>query len=113
MEEIKKRVKLLLDEIEYVHLKKKWLQNLVEAGADEEEARIWVAEIGHVVDEYRTTLEQLTELLGDTDIETVPTKIHDWAVGISEVTVPEIQEPMRYLEGQLKKYVPDDDLDEV
>jgi hypothetical protein len=54
------------------------------------------------------------KLLHETDAEDIPNKVHGWAIGILNVTIPEIEEPMRYLQGQLEKYLPpkDDDEDE-
>jgi hypothetical protein len=83
-------------------------------GIDEREAHRWAAELGHVVDEYRSTLRELAGLFDETDPEQIPQKIYSWAVGIQEVTVPEIAEPMKYLEELLEKYIPpyEDDDDE-
>lgn len=112
MDDLKTRIKTFLDEIEYTHLKRAWPERLVAAGINEREAHKWAAEIGHVVDEYRSTLMQLAELLQVTDTERIPQQVHSWAVGISEVTVPEINEPMLYLKGLLEEYLPPEPDDE-
>ena len=109
MDELKPRVVAFLEEFEYTYLKGKWVEELVSVGIDIDEARMWAAELGHVVDEYRSTLRELADLLLETDPEQIPQKIYSWAVGIQEVTVPEIADPMKYLEEQLKKYIPPDD----
>ena len=115
MDELKSHVVSFLKEFEFTYLKGKWVDQLIKAGIDEKEARVWAAEIGHVVDEYRSTLRELAGLLLETDPEQIPQKIYSWAVGIQEVTVPEIAEPMEYLEELLEKYQPpepDDNDDE-
>jgi hypothetical protein len=112
MDDLKARVKAFLDEFEFTYLKRKWVEQLIEVGIDEREAHRWAAELGHVVDEYQTTLMLLAELFLVTDPEQIPQKIYSWAVGIQEVTVPEIAEPMKYLAEQLEEYLPPDDYDD-
>ena len=115
MDNLKTRIQTFLEEIEFTHLKTNWVERLTELGIVESEARKWAAEIGHVVDEYRSSLMRLAELLEEPDVERIPQRIYSWAVGIIVNTVGEIEEPMRYLEGQLEKYLPpepDDDGDE-
>ncbi|MBZ0275150.1 MAG: hypothetical protein K8I60_03340 [Anaerolineae bacterium] len=106
MSDLKERIKQVLDELIQVHLYKRWPEHMIALGIDEDEARTWGAEISHVVDEYRSTLMDLTNILGETDMDRIHRQVHSWAVGISEVTVPEIEEPMRYLEKLLDKYLP-------
>jgi hypothetical protein len=112
MKDLKARIKEILDELIQEHLYSSWPEHLVASGIDENEARNWGVEISQVVDEYRSTLLRLADLLDESDSEQIPLKVHSWAVGISEVTVPEIEEPMRYLEGLLKKYLPPEPDDE-
>jgi hypothetical protein len=55
---------------------------------------------------------RLADLLQETDPQRIPIRIHRWAVGILEVSVPEISEPMEHLKSLLEKYIPpepDDD----
>jgi hypothetical protein len=112
MDDLKVRIKEVLDELIQTHLYKKWPEHLVGAGIDENEARAWGVEISQVVDEYRSTLMHLLDLLDESDPEQIPRNVHSWAVGISEVTVPEIQEPMLYLKGLLEEYLPPEPDDE-
>ena len=111
-DDLKARIKAFLEEIEYVHLKKDWPERLIAAGIDEREAQKWAAEIGHVVEEYQSSLMRLADLLQETDSERIPRRVHSWAVGRIEVSIPEIEEPMRYLEGELEKYLPPEPDDE-
>lgn len=112
MEDLKARIKALMTEIESTHLKKDWIERLIEAGIEKEAAYTWAAEIGHVIDEYRSTLMGLADVLAETDVDRIPRQVHSWAVGISEVTVAEIEEPMRYLEKQLDEFLPPEPDDE-
>ena len=106
MDDLKARIKEVLDELIQIQLYKTWPEFLIASGIDENDAGTWGVEISQVVDEYRSTLMSLADLLAETDIERIPREVHSWAVGISEVTVDEIQEPMLYLEKQLEKYLP-------
>jgi len=112
VEDLKNRIKALLSEIEYSHVKRTWVEQLTQKGFAEDEARQWAAEIGHVVDEYQSSLIRLVELLEEANPERIPESIYDWTVGRLEVTIPEIEEPMRYLENLLKKYIPAEPDDE-
>jgi hypothetical protein len=112
VEDLKTRIKALLSEVEFTYLKRTWVEHLAETGIDEGEARKWAAEIGHVVDEYQSSLIRLVDLLEETDPERIPQCVHSWVVGRLEVTIPEIEDPMRYLEGLLEKYLPPEPDDE-
>ena len=112
LDDLKARIKALLEEIEYTHLKKTWPEQLIKAGISEIEAHKWAAEIGHVVEEYQSSLTRLVDLLQENDSQRIPQQVHSWAVGTFEVSVPEIEEPMRYLEGLLEKYLPPEPNDE-
>jgi len=108
VDEKKEQVKSFFREFEFEYVKKEWLNRLIELGIDDEEARVWAIEIGHVVDEYSSTLQLLCDVVTETKAEKIPEAVYDWAVGITEVTVPEISDPMKYLEEQLEKYIPPD-----
>lgn len=112
MDDLKARIKALLEEIEYTHLKKTWPEQLIAAGFNEIEAHKWAAEIGHVVEEYQSSLMRLADLLQENDSQRIPRQVHSWAVGRLEVSIPEIEEPMRHLEGLLGKYLPPEPNDE-
>lgn len=92
MADLKARIKSFLDEIEYQHLKTAWPERLIAAGLNKDEVYTWAAELGHVVEEYQSSLMHLADLLAETDIECIPRKVHSFAVGITEVSVPEIEE---------------------
>ena len=101
MDDLRTQIKLFLNDVEFTHLKKEWRENLIRVGIDEKEARLWAAEIGHVIDEYRSSLMHLADLLMEVDPDVIPLKVHEWAVGTLEVSISEIEEPMQYLEKQL------------
>ena len=67
LEDLKPRIKSLMQEIEFTHLKKNWMKQLIEAGIDQEDMHQWVAEIGHVIDEYERSLRYLVGLLQTID----------------------------------------------
>jgi hypothetical protein len=112
MEDLKPRIKEFLEEIEYEHLKKIWPEQLGAAGLDKREAQKWAAEIGHVIEEYQSSLMRLADLLLETDAQRIPREVHSWAVGTIVVTIPEIEDPMRYLKGEMEKYLPPEPEDE-
>lgn len=112
MDDLKTRIKMLLEEVENIHLKKTWPEHLIGIGVSEDDARVWAAEIGHVVEEYQSSLIRLVDLLQESNLEYIPEKVYSWAVGRVEVTIPEIEEPMRYLQGILQKYIPPEPDDE-
>lgn len=113
MDDVKHRIKELLDEIIQVRLWQAWPERLNTMGVEADEARTWGAEISQVVDEYRSTLMSLADLLDETDPEQIRTKVHSWAIGISEVTVPEIQEPMKYLASKIEGRLPAEEKEEM
>lgn len=112
MNDLKTRIKTFLEEIEFTHVKNLWLEHLIAVGIDKNEAAVWAAEIGHVIEEYQSSLTHLADLLEETNADLIPQRVHSWAVGSIEVTIPEIEEPMRYLEGQVRKYLPPEPPDE-
>ncbi len=61
-----------------------------------------------VVEEYQSSLMELADLLQEQDVRRIPQRVHSWVVGALEVSIPEIEEPMRYLEGLLNKYLPNE-----
>lgn len=106
MDDLKERIKTLLEEIEYNHLKKTWTERLIVAGIDEREAHKWAAEIGHVVAEYQNSLKYLTDLLQETDSERIPQRVNDWADYTRDISAFIFEGAMRRLQEQLEKYLP-------
>ncbi len=104
--DLKPRIKTFLEEIEFTHVKNLWLERLLAVGIDKNEAEIWAAEIGHVIEEYQSSLTHLADLLEETNADLIPQRVHSWVVGTIEVTIPVIEEPMQYLQGLLEKYLP-------
>lgn len=112
MSDLKDRIKKALDELIQMHLYNTWPEHLIALGIDENEARTWGVEISQVVDEYRSTLMQLLDLTDESDSDQIPLKVYSWVVGRIEVTLPEIEDPMRHLATLLQKYVPPEPDDE-
>jgi hypothetical protein len=78
MSDLKTRVKVLLHEIEFVHLKDKWVQKMIEAGMDERSASKLAAETGHIVDEFERTLRNLIDTFENSTPENLLQRIEDW-----------------------------------
>lgn len=108
-EDLGTQIKGLLHETEYKYVKNLWVKQLIESGIGEKEAKKWAAEIGHVIDEYQSSLMRLVDLMQETDPMLIPQRIHSWAVGRLEVTIPEIEDRMKYLAGELQKYLPEEE----
>ena len=53
LDDLKARIKALLTEIEYVHLRKVWPERLVASGIDRQDARKLATEIGQMMGEYQ------------------------------------------------------------
>ncbi len=112
MDDLKARVKELLYEIEYTHLKKNWVEQLIEAGVAKEDVYKWVAEIGHVVDVYERSLQHLFEVMEASDVEDVAVELGTFIKITRDTTVWTIDEAMKRLEGRYEKYLPPEDDDE-
>lgn len=110
--DLRDRIREFFAEIEYTHLKQAWVERIVDDGLDEAEARKWAAEIGHVVEEYESSLLRLADLLDEKDPALIPKRVYSWVIGRLEVTIPEIEEPMRYLKERLEKLLPHEPDDE-
>lgn len=106
MDDLKARIKALMYEIEFTHLKQNWVNKLIEAGIEKNDIYKWVAEIGHVVDEYERSLRNLVELLEENDIESVAVELGTWIRMTRDVTVWTIDSSMKRLEGKYEKYLP-------
>ena len=106
MDDLKERIKTLLEEIEYVDLKKTWPEHLIAVGIDEREVHKWAAEIGHVVAEYQNSLKYLIDLLQETNPERIPRRVNDWADYTRDISVFIFEGAMRRLQEQLEKYLP-------
>ena len=109
MEELRKRIQALLNEIEYTHLKTEWVEKIVEAGIEREDAYKWVAEIGHVVDNYERSLRRLTELFEQDSAEDIAVSLHTWIHVTMEMTTWAIDRAMKEMDGRYEKYLPEDD----
>jgi hypothetical protein len=113
MEDLKARIKVLMYEIEYIHLKKNWLEQLVAAGIEQDDVYKWIAEIGHVIDGYERSLRNLVDLMEESDIETIAVELGTWIKITRDTTVWTIDEAMKRLEGRYEKYLPPEDDDEA
>lgn len=112
MQDLKERIKTLLYEIEYIHLKKNWAERLIEAGIEKEDSYKWVAEIGHVVDAYGTSLHDLIDILKYDNVDNIAVGLETWIWKTREMTMWTIDDAMRALEGRYEKYLPPEPEDE-
>jgi hypothetical protein len=112
MEDLKARVKTLMYEIEYTHLKKLWVERVIKAGIAPEDAYKWVAEIGHIVDEYERSLRFLLDLLQESKPERVAQKLESWLAYTRDMTVWKLEDVTKELEGKYEKYLPPEPEDE-
>lgn len=106
-DELKAKIKSLLEEIEYVHLKKVWPERLIAAGISKREAQKWAAEIGHIVNEYERSLRYLVDLLyvGNPRV-TIPEDIESWAAYTRDIGVFTLENSIKDLQEHLKTYLP-------
>lgn len=106
MDDLKERIKALLHEIEFTHLKKNWVEQVIAGGVEREDSYKWVAEIGHVVDEYERSLRYLVDLLHTSDASSAAQELESWIAYTRDMTVWTIDEAMKRLEGRYEKYLP-------
>jgi hypothetical protein len=106
VENLKERIKTLLHEIEFTHLKKNWAERLIEAGIDEEDAGMWVVEIGHIVDEYERSLRFLVDLLQTSDTSGAARKLESWIAYTRDMTIWKLDDVVNQLQGKYEKYLP-------
>ncbi|MCA9887965.1 MAG: hypothetical protein KC546_06320, partial [Anaerolineae bacterium] len=102
----KVRIKALMREIEFTHLKKNWVEKLIAGGVEEDDVYKWVAEIGHVVDEYERNLRFLVDLMDKTDAAEASFALEGWRAYTMDMTVWKLDDSMQQLEGRFEKYLP-------
>lgn len=112
MEDLKGRIKVLLHEIEFTHLKKNWAERLIAAGVEKEDSYKWVAEIGHVVDEYERSLRFLADMLETSDASSAAQKLESWIAYTRDMTIWKLDDVVKELQGQYEKYLPPEPNDE-
>lgn len=112
MQDLKERIKTLLYEIEYTHLKKNWAERLIEAGIEKEDSYRWVAELGHVVDEYERSLRFLAEMLATSDANSAAQELDSWIAYTQDITIWKLGEVVSQLHGTYEKYLPPEPEDE-
>jgi hypothetical protein len=114
VEDLKTRIKVLMHEIEFTHLKKNWVERLIAADVEKEDAYQWVAEIGHVVDEYERSLRFLVDLLQTNDASSAAQELESWVAYTRDMTIWKLGDVMNQLQGRYEKYLPPalDDEDE-
>jgi hypothetical protein len=108
MDDLRNRVKALMHEIEFTHLKKIWVEQAIEAGIAKEDVYKWVAEIGHIVDEYERSLRFLIDLLEQKNTEKIARELESWIAYTHDMTVWKLDDVMNELElrGNYKQYLP-------
>ena len=109
---MKPKIDAFFNEFGHSYLGKEWQEYLMSAGISEKDAGLWAVEIWQVVDEFHSRLLRLDKLiqdtLHDTDVERIQKRVYYWVAGTLAVTPGEIEEPMRYLQGELEKTLPPD-----
>lgn len=117
MDDLKKRLKTLMTEIEYTHLKKNWAERLIAGGVDKEDVYKWIVEIGHVVDEYERSLRFLADLLETSNATDAAQELESWIAYTRDLTVWKLQMMVEELHECYEKYLPpepeDDEEDEA
>lgn len=106
MEDLKKRIKALLHEIEFTHLKKNWVERLIAGGVEQADCYKWVAEIGHVVDEYESSLRFLVEMLETSDAARAAQELEGWIAYTHDITLWKLDDVLNELRGRYEKYLP-------
>ena len=112
MEDLKPRIKVLLNEIEFTHLKKNWAERLIAAGVEKEDVGTWTAEIGHIVDEYERSLRFLVDLLQTSDASHAAQELESWIAYTRDMTIWKLDDVMKALQGRYEKYLPPEPDDE-
>lgn len=112
MDDLQKHVKTVLDELQYVQIKDKWRKHLIACGIDEKDANKWVAEIGHIVDEYERSLRYLMEYFDDDKPEVIAKKLYHWIAYVKDISVFIIEDVYKGLDGAFDKYLPDEPEDD-
>lgn len=107
LDKIKGDVITLLDDVQYRHMER-WPKHLVANGIDEKDAHLWANEIGFVLDQYRSSLLKLIDVLNETDVERIPKLVYDWSMFISDIIVPKVHDPMVALEKRIEPMLPPD-----
>ncbi len=106
MDDLAGRIQTFMLEIRNEILIGQWMPSVISAGYDERVASKWAAELGHVVEEFDSTLRQLARVLTETDAERIPVRLKSFSEGVTEVTVPEIVEPMERLLELVTPFLP-------
>ena len=112
MDDLQKRIKALLNEIEYTHLKTDWAERLIAGGVEKSDAYTWVAELGHIVDEYERSLRFLVKMLESSDASIAAGELEDWLAHTRDMTVWKLEYVLNELQGKYEKYLPPEPDDE-
>jgi hypothetical protein len=91
-----------MHEIEFTHLKKNWVERLIAADVEKQDAYKWVAEIGHVVDEYERSLRFLVDLLQTNDASSAALKLESWVAYTRDMTIWKLGDVMTSCKGDTK-----------
>ena len=106
MDDLKLRIKTLLEEIEFVHLNRIWFEKISKLGIEVHDAGNLAVEIGHIVDEYQRSLRYLVDLLQNDDPKRIPEDIASWAAYTLDLGVYKIEDPIAEIQKILAKYLP-------
>jgi len=112
MIELEKRIREFMREIEYDHIHDQWVAKMVGLGFDKRVAQKIATEIGHIIEEYESTLVSIIKQLEKNTIDEIVIGIEDWATGVKEMRVHELIDPAQQLQEILDPYFPPDPDDE-
>lgn len=112
MEDLTEQIKRLLHELEYTSLKKDWLERIIAGGVEKDDAYKWVAEIGHVIDEYESNLQILLSLFKTSDAISAAQKLDSWFAYTRDLTVWKLEDVLVQLKGRYEHYLPPESEDE-
>jgi hypothetical protein len=106
MEDRGSRTKALMYELEFTYLKRDWLERIVAGGVERRDGHVWIAEIGHVVDEYERSLRYLFWHREIGRPRETAEEVFGWASYTEDMTVWKLGDVCEALDGAYKNYLP-------
>lgn len=99
MDELKERIRSLLEEVEYIHVTQNWWLRLLGMGVSEEDIRKWAPNIRFVVEEYKLSLGYLTDLLRISDASEAAEDLKGWVAYTRDTSVWKMSIVHAYIHG--------------
>jgi hypothetical protein len=113
VDDLNAQISALLEEIEFFHVKRVWVERLIAAGIPEREALKWATDVGHVVDEYKNSLRELMGLIQEDDPDRLLAETRRWADSTQDTTALRLEEAARHLLERVSRYAPPEDEDDL